>query len=75
MSPSTSTNDPSMATGERSLLQQRLKAGAFWAAVLLPFCTLGLLASGIDTNADYVALAALIAGNVLALFLGHDYGI
>ncbi|MEF8806581.1 hypothetical protein [Natronomonas sp.] len=74
MSPSTPANDPPVATGEGSLLQRRLRAGAFWAAVLLPFCTLGLLASGLDTNSDYVVLAGLIAGNVLALFVGHDYG-
>lgn len=74
MSPSTSTNEPSVAGGERSLLRKRLRAGAFWAAVLLPFCILILLASGLETTFDYVALAALLAGNVLALFVGHDYG-
>jgi hypothetical protein len=74
MSSSTPTNESPVATGEGSPLQRRLRAGAFWAAVLLPFCTLGLLASGLDTNSDYVIFAGLIAGNVLALFVGHDYG-
>jgi hypothetical protein len=73
MSPSTSTNDPSVTTGDRSRLQQRLRAGAFWAAVLLPFCTLAVLANGLDGTSDYLVLAGLLAGNVFALFLGHDY--
>lgn len=73
MSPSTSTNDPGMATGKPSGLRKRLRAGAFWAAVLLPFCILALLATGLDTTADYLTLATLLAGNVLALFVGHDY--
>lgn len=74
MSPSTPTNDSSMAGGERSLLRKHLLAGAFWAAVLLPFCILALLASGLVTTSDYVTLAALLVGNVLALLVGHDYG-
>ncbi|WP_336135576.1 hypothetical protein [Natronomonas amylolytica] len=74
MSPSTPANESAVSTGERSSLRRHLRAGAFWAAVLLPFCTLGLLASGLDTNADYALFAGFIAGNVLALFVGHDYG-
>lgn len=58
----------------RSLLRKPLLAGAFWAAVLLPFCILTLLASGVVTTSDHVTLAALLVGNVLALLVGHDYG-
>lgn len=74
MSPSTSTNDPGVVPTEGSSLPAPLKAGAFWAAVALPFCSLGLLAAGLETNLDYVTLAALLVGNIVALVVGHDYG-
>lgn len=74
MSPSTPANDSTMTGGERSLFRKRLRAGAFWAAVLLPFCILALLAGGLETTSDYMTLVALVVGNVLALLVGHDYG-
>lgn len=73
MSPSTSTNDHGVvATGWP--VPAAVKAGAFWAAVILPFCTLALLFSGLDSGIDYVTLASLLVGNVVALVVGHDYG-
>lgn len=74
MSPSTSTNDHGVVTTERSTVPEPLKAGAFWAAVILPFCSLALLYNGLDTGLDYVTLASLLVGNVVALVVGHDYG-
>lgn len=74
MSPSTSTNDPGVVPTERSSLPGPLKALAFWAAIALPFCTLGLLSGGLETNLDYLTFAALLVGNVVALVVGHDYG-
>ena len=78
MSSSASTSDSGLgATGSSESrfgpLRSPVKAGAFWAAVLLPFCTLGLLASGLETPTGYALLAALLAGNVLALVVGHNY--
>jgi hypothetical protein len=73
MSPSTSTNDHGV-TPTGGSVPTPVKAGAFWAAVLLPFCSLALLANGLETNVDYAALAALLAGNVVALLVGHGYG-
>ena len=74
MSPSTSTNDHGVLPAEESAVPTPVKAGAFWAAVILPFCSLALLASGLETGVDYATLVALLAGNVVALVVGHDYG-
>ena len=54
-------------------LPRLVQAVAFWAAVLLPFFALGLLASGIETALGWVALVGVVLTNVLALFVGHGY--
>jgi hypothetical protein len=72
MTPSTPTNDrraPASAS-----LPAPVRAGAFWAAVVLPFCAFGLLAIGLSSNVEYAAFVALVTANVLALIVGHDYG-
>ena len=74
MSPSTSTNDHGAPPSDVSSVPAPVKAAAFWAAVLLPFCTLALLAGGLETGTDYATLASLLVGNVVALVVGHDYG-
>lgn len=74
MSPSTSTNEPGPVSMGVSSVPTPLKAGAFWAAVLLPFCSLALVATGLDAPTDYATLVALLFGNVAALVVGHDYG-
>lgn len=72
MSPSTSANEHhSLAPWS---LPASLKAGAFWSAVLLPFCILALLTVGLETTLHYAALVLLVGVNVLALVVGHDYG-
>ncbi len=78
MSSSASTSDSGLgATGSSEsrlgVLRSPVEASAFWAAVLLPFCTIGLLASGLETLTGYALLAALLVGNVLALVVGHNY--
>jgi hypothetical protein len=74
MSPSTSTNDHGVVATDGWRVPAAVKAGAFWAAVVLPFCALALLYSGLETGVDYVTLASLLVGNVVALVVGHDYG-
>lgn len=71
MSPSTSTNDRRQFPVVP--IPSPLKAGAFWAAVLLPFVTLAFVFAGIVTTTDYASLGALVTANVLALVIGHDY--
>lgn len=76
MIPSTSTNDRSVVPAGVSVvtyLRRPLQAGAFWAAVLLPFLTLGLLASGVESTYEQLALVGLLAANVVALLVGHGY--
>ncbi|MCQ4333740.1 hypothetical protein KM295_09660 [Natronomonas sp. F2-12] len=72
MTPSTPTNDRRAPTS--ASLPAPIRAGAFWAAVLLPFCALGLLASGLSSPVEYAAFVSLVAVNVLALIAGHDHG-
>ncbi len=73
MSPSTQTNDHAVTPAEGSLLPTPLKAGAFWAAVILPFLALGLLASGMETTIEFTAFALIVVANIVTLVIGHDY--
>jgi hypothetical protein len=44
---------------------------AFWAAVVLPFLYLPLLATGLETETQTVAFVVLLACNVVVLVVGH----
>ena len=61
----------------RQLLARSVSTGveqaAFWTAVVLPFLYVPLLVSGVTTSGERVALGALLALNVLALYLGHEH--
>jgi hypothetical protein len=83
MCPSTSTNDRGIGTIDPTAVPKPIRAGAFWAAVLLPFCTPvivglcgrpALLAGGIEGIVDQVTFVGLLVGNVVALVVGHGYG-
>lgn len=50
-----------------------LRAFAFWAAVVLPFLHVPLLASGLDNAGEWYAFLALLALNVGALYVGHGH--
>lgn len=47
---------------------------AFWAAVILPFLHLPLLATGLESQAQTLAFIGLVALNVCALVAGQGYG-
>lgn len=54
-----------------------LQWSAFWAAVWLPFVTLGLLASALVPNGGptpWWLVPALLGANVAALAIGHAHG-
>lgn len=72
MASSTSTNERNAPV--TAPVPEAVRAGAFWAAVLLPFCVLALLMLGIETTAGYTLFVLLVAVNVVALILGHGYG-
>jgi hypothetical protein len=72
MASSTPTNDPG-STISQSTLPESVRAGAFWLAVLLPFCSIAVLAGGVDTISRSVLFVGLVVGNVVALVLGHGY--
>ncbi|MFB6255620.1 MAG: hypothetical protein ABEH58_02655 [Haloplanus sp.] len=46
---------------------------AFWAATLLPFTYLPMLAMGLVTT-HALAFAALLCSNAVAFVVGHGYG-
>ena len=71
MTPSTTTNEHGAPSASASLPDPVL-AGAFWLAVLLPFCSLAVLAAGIAPVASPM-FASLLAANVVALVVGHGY--
>ena len=73
MSPSTPTNERRSPSPSLSL-PEPLRAAAFWAAVLLPLCSLALVFVGIETTTEYLLFGALVAANVAALIVGHGYG-
>lgn len=73
MKPSLSSTEVGFPPIEAAALPTALKAVAFWAAVVLPFAILGVLAGGPDTTTQFAVLGGLLAANVLALVVGHDY--
>ncbi|WP_435065587.1 hypothetical protein [Halobaculum sp. EA56] len=50
-----------------------VRALAFYAAIVLPFVYLPLLAGGVSTD-GLVVIVGLLLANAAALVLGHDHG-
>jgi hypothetical protein len=50
-----------------------LRVTAFWAAIVLPFGAVGLLATGLESNADWWLLAGLVLASVVSLYVGHPH--
>lgn len=50
-----------------------IEAVAFWAAVVMPFVYVPLLLAGVETSAEQVAVAALVAVHVVVLIVGRRY--
>lgn len=84
--PSTSTNCTTRteASEESTLMIQRIRrlrclgsttaeAIGFWTAVTLPIPTLFVLGFGVGTMAEFGTVVGLLAVNLLALYIGHDY--
>ena len=72
MSASTSPDGLPASVGLSTLLWP-VRAAAFWAAVLLPFCSLALLFGVVELETSAVGLGSLLAANVAALLVGHGY--
>jgi len=56
------------------LLVRPVRLVAFWAAVILPFLHLPLLATGLESQSRTLAFIVLVAMNVCALVVGQGYG-
>ena len=72
MSASTSPDGLPASLGLSTLLWP-VRAAAFWAAVVLPFCSLALVLGLVEFGQARVGLGSLLAANVAALLLGHGY--
>ena len=80
-SPSNSERGPSLPRPDvvRSVgrcgsgLKSGLTSIAFWAAVVLPFLHLPLLATGLDDSSVAVAFAVLLVVNVVAVVVGQPH--
>lgn len=59
-------------SGLRTVLGYPVRAIGFWAAVLLPFVLLTLVATGIAQQSPLL-LTGLVTANVAALVVGKDY--
>jgi hypothetical protein len=71
--PASGTDAQSALGVARDAASDSLEAGAFWAAIALPFVHTPLLATGIDTTGTLGAYVALLLCNVVALVAGHGY--
>jgi len=56
------------------LLVRPVRLVAFWAAVILPFLHLPLLATGLESQSQTLAFIGLVVLNVCALVVGQGYG-
>lgn len=50
-----------------------LLAVSFWSAVLLPFLSIPLLATGLNTVTQTTMFLALLALNIVTVLVGHSY--
>jgi hypothetical protein len=74
-----SLTDPDVLFGEAgstslsALFVRPVRRLAFWAAVVLPFLHLPLLATGLGSQQTVIAFVALVVANVVALVLGQGH--
>jgi len=54
-----------------SVLLDPFRRIAFWAAIVLPFLHLPLLATGLNSDQTTLAFAILLGCNILAVIVGH----
>lgn len=75
MSTLSPSNRPDAGTVRRAVESVRSPAEtlAFWAAVLLPFCYIPLLYSGLGGTNELVTFAGLLCIHAAALLVGHDH--
>lgn len=70
----TEASDESLAARyHANPLTTPLEVVGFWSAIGLPFLSIPLLLSGVDTSGQREALVVLLALNALALLFGHTH--
>lgn len=73
--PSTSAQNHGHVDGPYGFgtLLRPIEAAGFWAAIGLPFLYLPLVLTGVETPAEQLAAALLIAVHMVALFVGRRH--
>ncbi|WP_247001671.1 hypothetical protein [Halosolutus gelatinilyticus] len=68
------------STGDRGVLERTVPSLAtpirrtgFWAAIVLPFLYVPLLATGLSSSSETMTFLALLAVNLVALYVGHAH--
>lgn len=50
-----------------------LRVASFWAAIVLPFLYVPLLATGLSDATETITFLGLLGMNLLTLYVGHPY--
>lgn len=69
----TSNEDSLAARYHAHPLTTPLEVIGFWGAIGLPFLSVPLFLSGVETGGQFDALVALLVLNALALLFGHTH--
>ncbi|MFC7073776.1 hypothetical protein ACFQJ7_07835 [Halovenus rubra] len=56
-----------------TFVRSAVQTASFWGAVVLPFLSLPLLLTGIDSHSGLLAFLVLLVTNVVALLVGHTH--
>ncbi|OIB59131.1 hypothetical protein [Natrialba sp. SSL1] len=74
------TSDPSHSPADRrdtpaasQPLSLRVRAIAFWSAIVLPFVYVPLLLTGLSTWVESMLFLFLLGCNLVALYVGHEH--
>ena len=67
-------NEERRSYGVIRSLKRPLQFVSFWVAIALPFVYLPLLTRGLGDPQVTLTFLMLLALNVFALYIGHDYG-
>lgn len=65
--------EQSLVRRSLSMMETPVRTVGFWSAVSLPFLHVPLLLTGLDSTADALAFATLLALNLCALLIGHGH--
>lgn len=69
----TSVLPPALVTIEIERMLTAIRALGFWAAIVLPFLHIPLLATGLSSRSEAIAFTMLLAANIVAIRIGYRH--